>query len=93
MSERLIVDVGAQYVGTTVRFAVLRTGMDGDGAYAVVSVGSHPNATTVRLRVGVPHTLPDGRLLHLFALAPVGSRPAVAFEITTAGEAGVGSAP
>lgn len=83
MGERMTVDVGGQYLGQAGRVVVLGTGADDMGAYALVAVG--PGAARVRLRVGVPHPLPEGRTLHLAAIAPRGHRPAVALEITDAG--------
>lgn len=91
MTERVTVDVGAQYLGGAVRLAVLATGTDDAGAYATVLIGSHPDSTKARLRVGVPHALPDGRVLRLGGIAPQGQRPAVALEITDGSDEG--SAP
>lgn len=88
MTERITVDVGAQYVGDAVRLAVLSAGTDDAGPYAVVLVGSHPDATKVRLREGTPHPLAGGRTLRLGGVAPAGYRPAVALEIGDAGTAG-----
>lgn len=84
MSERVTIDVGAQYLGGTVRLAVLSAGTDDAGPYALVAIGSHPTSTTARLRVGIPHPLPGGKALRLAALAPAGYRPAVALEIVDA---------
>ena len=83
MSERFLVDVGAQYTGDP-RIAVLEIGTDDDGTYAAVVVGSHPHATDVRLRVGQPHALGDGRTLHLAAVSPEGYRPSAALMVTDA---------
>lgn len=91
MSERVTVDVGAQYLRDTIRFVILGTGVDNAGPYALVGVG--PGATRVRLRVGIPHPLSDDRFLHLAGIAPVGHRPAVALEITSADETADRSAP
>lgn len=85
MSERMTIDVGAQYLGGTVRLAVLSAGTDDAGQYALVLIGSHPDSTKARLRVGVPHPLPGGKTLRLAALAPAGHRPGVALEIADAG--------
>ena len=81
MSERFVVDVGAQHLGDP-RIAVLAVGTDEEGAYAAVVVGSHPHGTHVRLRVGRPHALGGGRELHLAAVAPEGYRPSVALMVT-----------
>ena len=96
MSERITIDIGAQYVGGTVRLAVLGAGADDAGPYALVAIGSHPNSTIVRLRVGVPNPLPEGKTLRLAAFAPTGHRPGVALEIADAGAdggAGTGATP
>lgn len=91
MSERITVDVGAQWLGGPVRLAVLGTGSDDAGPYALIALGSHRDGTEVRLRAGVPHPLPGGRTLRLGGIAPAGYRPAVALEITDPGDRAEGT--
>lgn len=86
MSERFVVDVGAQYLGEP-RMAVVGVGTDVEGPYASLLVGAHPDAVDVRLRAGVPYALGGGRELHLAGIAPEGYKPSVALAITETGEA------
>lgn len=81
MTEKLLVDVGAQHLGDP-RLAVVALGTDEEGRYAAVAIGSHPHAAHVRLRVGRPHDLGDGRALHLVGIAPEGYRPSVALMVS-----------
>ncbi|MBX9244011.1 hypothetical protein ICW40_04210 [Actinotalea ferrariae] len=85
MSDRIVLEAGTQHLQGEVRLAVTDAGTDDAGPYAAVRIGSFPATTDVRLRTGVPHQLPDGRMLHLAGVGPVGRRrPSVALEITAA---------
>lgn len=81
MSERFIVDVGAQYIGPLHRIAVLDAGGGESGTFALVSIGSYPTAQTVRLSVGTTHALTRGGSLRLVAFNDGGRRGAVALEL------------
>lgn len=82
MSEKVIVDVGAQHLGRAVRLAVTDAGVDDEGVFAVLAVGSHPDAIDVRLRTGTPQALPSGPVLTLAGFNPAGRRGSVALEIS-----------
>ena len=81
MTEKFVVDVGAQHLGDP-RLVVAAVGTDDQGRYAAVAIGSHPHAAHVRLRVGRPLDLGDGRALHLVDIAPEGYRPSVALMVS-----------